>query len=274
MARLIHLNSPDSAIMSCYASLRYRAKSVAADTTFIVEGRLCVHGLLRGSLEVQSILVQQGLESELLHLVEDTVPVYVLPKKEISQLVGYDFHRGFLASAIRPNLLRVDELQWSKSVCAVAIAALGVTECENLGSIFRTAAALGVADILLDHQSADPYARRTVRVSMANVFKQQIYLLDDALVELRRLALEKNVRIVVTTLSEQSIPITSWQPDDRPVILILGSEASGVDPRLEAIATDCVKIPMELGTDSLNVSVAAGICLHAILHASGRGNSA
>ena len=272
MARVIHLNSPDSAIMSCYASLRYRAKSVAADTTFIVEGRLCVHRLLLSSLEVQSILVQQGLESELLHLVNDAVPVYVLPKKEISQLVGYDFHRGFLAAARRPHLLSVDELQWSG--CAVAIAALGVTESENLGSIFRTAAALGVADILLDHQSADPYARRTVRVSMANVFKQQIYLLDDALVELRRLALEKNVRIVVTTLSEQSIPITSWQPDDRPVILILGSEASGVDRRLEAIATDCVKIPMELGTDSLNVSVAAGICLHAILHASGRGNSA
>ena len=73
--------------------------------------------------------------------------------------------------------MQIAALNWSEALRPVALAALGVSENENLGSMFRTAAALGVQDILLDKQSADPFARRTVRVSMGNVFKLRFIFL-------------------------------------------------------------------------------------------------
>ena len=143
-----------------------------------------------------------------------------------------------------------------------SLAAVGVNQRENLGSMLRTAAALGIEQVLIGPRTADPYSRRTVRVSMASVLKLKLYSLEQPVAELQRLQDTGGVRTVVTTLSPDATALDQFVADDRACILVMGNEADGIDPEIEEIATDRVTIPMRLGTDSLNVSVAAAIFIY------------
>ena len=266
MQRVIYSDSASESLLSRYADLRWKSKSNTDQNFFVVEGRLCVQRLLQSQMRVESLLVQKGLEREVSSwLGSNQCPIYVLPREEMKDLVGFDFHRGVLASAYRPVPYHLHQFDWSRTTHPVLLAAFGVTETENLGSMLRTAAGFGVQDILLDHKSADPFARRSVRVSMGNVFKQRFYHLNQTAGQLGEFVAQHSVRTVITTLSEGATPINLWHADHRPVVLVMGNEATGVDPEIESAASDRVTIPMELNTDSLNVSVATGICLYSLL---------
>ena len=262
LALIRRLQSLQDPLLNCYRDLRWRSRSRSDRDTFIVESRLCVQRLLESTIQVNSILMPEGTEAEALTWGNAGIPIFTLSPDQISELVGYQFHRGVLASAVRPTLRKLDDLDWSRMIRPIVLAAFGVTENENLGSMLRTAAALGVQDILLDKQSADPYSRRTVRVSMANVFKQRLYFLERPAEELVKLRQQRDVRLAVTTLAKDAANLSNWQADQRPLVLVMGNEAAGVSTQIEAIASDKLMIPMELGTDSLNVAVATGICLH------------
>lgn len=266
MDRVIYLDAISESLLSQYANLRWKSKSDQG--IFVVEGRLCVQRLLASKMRVESILVQKGRENEIFTWEFDhKCPIYVLPADKMKELVGFDFHRGFLASAYRPKTHDLDDFDWSRTVYPIVLAAFGVTETENLGSMLRTAAAFGVENIFLDKKSADPFARRCVRVSMGTVFKQRFYFLDQTLEQLTNFVVNNHSRTVVTTLCKQAIPIHQWQADHRPVVLVMGNEATGVDAQIESVASDLVTIPMDLNTDSLNVAVATGICLYSLRQA-------
>ncbi len=263
---MVHrLDDAGDSRLACYADLRWNSKAPSGTRWFVVEGRLCVQRLLASDLDVHSVLVQQGSEKEVANWADEQVPIYVLPKSQISELVGYEFHRGLLACGTRPNFLQLADLDWSRMTHPIVLGALGIRERENLGSMLRTAAAMGIQDVLVEPGTADPFARRTIRVSMANVLKQRLYHLGRPVQELGELASDGTVRMVAATLSDDAIPLDSWKPDGRPVVLLMGNEATGLDPALENIATEHVTIPMELGTDSLNVSVATGLCLYELV---------
>ncbi len=136
--------------------------------------------------------------------------------------------------------------------------------------MLRTSAALGIEKVLIGPLTADPYSRRTVRVSMGAVLKQRLYALKEPLAELSRLQSTGQVRTVVTTLSPEATPLDQFVTDDRAIILVMGGEAEGIDSAIEAMASDRVTIPMQLGTDSLNVSVAAAIFLYQLTSESDR----
>jgi tRNA G18 (ribose-2'-O)-methylase SpoU len=262
VAQILSLDDPSDPRLACYADLRWDCNPRPDSAWFIVEGRLCVQRLIESPLQVISVLVEQGKEQEVSAWLRDETPIYVLPSGRVRQLVGYDFHRGVLACGRRPTLLTGDALSFAGSTTPLALAAIGVNQRENLGSILRTSAALGIDRILIGGETADPYSRRTVRVSMAAVLKQTLHRLESPASDLQRLQQTHGLRTFVTTLSSDATPLDQVVMDQRPGILVMGSEADGIDPGIEAIATDRVTIPMQLGTDSLNVSVAAAIFLY------------
>ena len=94
--------------------------------------------------------------------------MYALPSREIEQLTGVHFHRGVLAAADRPALPRVDELARSARRLLVLEA---VNDHENIGALFRNAAAFGVDAVVLDPTAADPLYRRATRVSLGHVLR-------------------------------------------------------------------------------------------------------
>jgi tRNA G18 (ribose-2'-O)-methylase SpoU len=96
--------------------------------------------------------------------------------------------------------------------------------------------------------------------------------MNDPIVQLDELMQRMNLRCIATTLDRTAMPLGDFVADDRPTLLIVGSESDGLDQRLQQAATDRVTMAMNLGTDSLNVSVAAAVFMHHILHCQSQAN--
>lgn len=275
LTSVTRLDSPTDPRLAPYANLHAKASRVAnaideATPTklslqaeyFVVEGRWCVDRLLQSDHHVESLLVQEGKDlGSITKSLSPETPVYTLPADRIRELVGFDFHRGMMACGIRPRPMDAERSIKPIERAKLALAVLGVTEHENLGSILRSASALGIQNVLIGAGTIDPYARRTIRVSMGTVFGLTLYRLDrprDQLLSLRK----AGIRTLVTTLATEATPLSEFQASREPAVLIVGNEAFGVAPEIQSLATDRVTIPMKLGTDSLNVSVAAAICMY------------
>lgn len=231
---------------------------------FIAESRPLVQRLLASPLKVESILVdQQDLEQATQWLPSD-VPILVIPHGLVSELIGFDFHRGFMACGIRPEMPNWEPERLSRdqafSADWNAVMLVGVQDPENMGSIFRSCAALGIKDIILGPNCVDPFARRVLRVSMGNAFKLSFYRTEQVAEALRQ-AGRIGIESLAACLSSKSIELAQYERSG-PTLVLFGNEAHGLPEECIESCTKGIRIEMAMGTDSLNVSVAAGILLH------------
>lgn len=256
------LTNADDPRLESYRNSRWNRQPDATTDDFIVEGRYCVERLLQSDYEVNSVLVAEGKSIEIRGSRTRVVPVYSLPTAEIRRLVGFDFHRGIMACAKRQAFKSMIAFEQEIAEPQITVALLGLYERDNVGSIMRTAAALGVERILLGPNTADPFSRRTIRVSMGTVFRLKLYELSDPVAQLPALADRHDLHTIVTTLDQNATPLRDFRLTRQSGILIAGNEAEGVSEEVQRVATDRVIIPMSLGTNSLNVAVATAICLH------------
>lgn len=256
----------DDSRIAAFVGLRRDDVKDPTATTFVAEGRMCCHRLTTSPLQTVAILVQDGRQDEAATWVGDDVPIYHASKRLLESITGFPFHRGFLALGLRPSRQSIASLTPDTSGPTrrrVILAMVGVSQRENLGAMIRTATALGIDQLLMDRDTADPFSRRSIRTSMATLFKQRCYWFDDVQADLAELH-GRGFRTAAMTLSDDSIPLASYQPDQRSVILLMGSEAEGLPANIQAMVTDRLTIAMQLDVDSLNVSVAAGIAMHSL----------
>lgn len=228
---------------------------------FVAEGRLVVERLLKSSLTVESIFLDEPRAEALAGLIPAEVPVYVGPTELMEQVVGFHFHRGVLACGHRRPILRLDDVPPPTAERLMVVACSGVQDPENLGVILRSAAALGIDLVLLGNGCADAFSRRVLRVSVGTVFRLPIVeslRLGDDLVRLRD---EWQVELAATVCDASAEPL---HRASRPARfgLVFGSEGDGLDRRTQDLCVRRITIPMAREIDSLNVSVAAGIFLH------------
>jgi tRNA G18 (ribose-2'-O)-methylase SpoU len=183
------------------------------------------------------------------------VPVFVADKWLLSDVVGFRVTRGVLASADRPVAPSVAALLAGAERVAVLE---GMNDFENLGALFRNAAAFGVDAVLLDARCADPLYRRSVRVSMGHVLRVPFAVLPgpwpDALDGLRA----EGFRLLALTPRAWARPLREV---DRPAkwAVLLGAEGPGLTEGALARADELVRVPMAGGVDSLNVATAAAV---------------
>lgn len=239
--------------------------SLPTGAPFVVEGRWLVERLIQSEYEITCVVIEQGRERGILDQLHDGVPVFTLTRQLVGQLVGFDFHRGVLAAAKRPMIRRIDELTanaFDENLPRLALAAMQISDKENLGSMLRSAAALGVNRIVLGPGTVDPFARRVTRVSMGAVFKQTFFQMKDPIAELRQIE-SHGFTTVAASLGSDSHPIheLTW-PGDGPAVLLMGNEAHGLPDAWQEAATYRVNIPMRQSTDSLNVAVASAILMY------------
>ena len=263
MPKLISISDLSDSRLCHYTNVRHArgASSSRSQEHFIAEGRLVVQRLIESEYEVESVLIQADREEPLVAELAESVPVYAMSRERISQIVGFDFHRGVMACGRRKPTSTIDEFLPAGTHGAVAIGLLGISDQENMGSILRTAAALGIDQILLGPKSIDPFSRRVIRVSMATVFKHRFYQLTDNVNDLVAIG-EAGIRTVASTLDADALSLNDLKRDNRPAVLLVGNEATGIDPGVQAVTDTQVRIPMQLGTDSLNVATAAAILMY------------
>ena len=231
----------------------------------VAEGVLTIRALLGSPYPVRSLLVTErqwaALKADVVARGCDA-PVYVADRAVLGAVAGFDLHRGAVAAADR--LPAADPAAILPLGPAVVAVAEGVNDHENLGALFRNAAAFGVAALLLDPACADPLYRRSVRVSLGHVLRLPFARLDpwpDRLDVLRRAGFQ----LVALTPSADAEPIDAVAANhgDR-VAFLLGAEGPGLSPAAATAADRRARIPMAPGVDSLNVATAAAVAFHLV----------
>lgn len=225
---------------------------------FIAEGRKLVERLIESPYEVESILCGEHIADEMIRITPGGVPLIIASKQQIAQIIGFSFHSGCLAVGIAPPLPNADALITAQASPLLALEQLNNTE--NLGSIMRIAAGFGVGGVLLDARCADPFYRQAARVSMGTVFSLNLAISSTFPADLKRLA-SAGYDVIATVTHADAESIRTTKPGQKRVI-VLGSEAHGLSDEAIAACTRRVTIPMQLGTDSLNVSIAAAIFMY------------
>ncbi len=228
---------------------------------FVVEGRHLVRRLLTSEIETHSILITEACFASGPWDVPDGIPVYQASKEILSSMVGFQFHRGVLGLGHRPALVPFAEAWKDIDRIHRLLICPEINDVENLGSILRTAAGLGFGNVLLGPSCCDPWSRRTIRTSMGAVFQLQISRSERLAEDLSGLRDTHGFEFHAAVIDDTAAPLTSIVPPEK-VGLLLGSEATGLSDAWQALADQLVTIPMSLETDSLNVTVAAGIFMH------------
>jgi tRNA G18 (ribose-2'-O)-methylase SpoU len=183
------------------------------------------------------------------------VAVYCVDKWLLSDVVGFRVTRGILASADRPDPVDpVDLLARSRRVAVLE----SLNDFENLGALFRNAAAFGVDAVLLDPRCADPLYRRSVRVSMGHALRVPFAVLSDPWPESLALVRRLGFVLLALTPDPSAVALREVEAPARWAVL-LGAEGPGLSPAALAVADLRVRIPMAGGVDSLNVATAAAV---------------
>ena len=201
--------------------------------------------------------------SGLLASVPDDVPILVAERPVMAAITGFDVHRGVLASAARPRdrdpaaLLGALEAGGARRV----LVAEGVTDNENIGSLFRNAAALGLAALLLDPGCADPFYRRSIRVSLGwsmSLPSARLDPLPGGLELLRR----EGYRLVGLSPRPDAVPVDRAAERgllDDPVAFVVGAEGPGLSSATLDATDAIVSVPMAGGVDSINVATSLAV---------------
>lgn len=266
----------------------------SGEQLIIAEGTLVVPRLLASPYPTRAVVGFPGklraIEAELscaLSSVDANFSVYEVSRELLKEVAGFDMHRGLVASADRlPStesrtdggdyagddvsaveavLEQVENAPESSGVIAVLE---GVGDHENIGSIFRNAAGLGVDAVLFGAATADPLYRRSVRVSMGHVLRLPWAKFPGTTTTWQRdleMLRKRDYEVVAltpagnTTLREAT---ESAREKGKKVAVMVGAEGPGLTEHAMRAADVRASIPMARGTDSLNVATAAAIAFY------------
>ena len=255
------ITDPDDPRIAAYRDIRER-DLVGRQGLFVAEGEVVLHHLVRSDrVEPLSVLVAEkrlvGL-AEVLSPLPETVPVYAAAQGVMDTLVGFPIHRGILALGRRRAEPTGAELLAGLPPRALVLGLHGIANHDNMGALFRNAAAFGVAAVLLDATGCDPLYRKAIRVSVGAALTTPFARLGP---EEDMITLMQAHGVTPLALSPSGdVQLSALLRPTRPG-LILGAEGPGL-PRSLMDRVRTVSIPMATGFDSLNVAVTAGIVLH------------
>jgi len=233
-----------------------------AEGTVVLRMLAAAHRAGRG-IEAEAILVLENRVSGLGDILAEypaDIPVYVADTAVFDAIAGFHMHRGVLALGKHDQAPRMDPLIGGLPAKSLVLAACGISNHDNMGSMFRNAAAFGADAVLMDEASCDPMYRKAIRVSVGSVLTVPF-------------AREGSVTGLVSRLQEAGFSIWGLSPrgqtDLRDIppsprtALLVGTEGEGL-PRHILSSTRTARIRQRPGLDSLNVATATGIALHQV----------
>jgi len=259
---VVRVDDPADPRLADYAHIS-DAELLRSRQLFVAEGRLVVERVLADSAFIlRSALLSdaahRGLQASLARLAPAT-PIYVTPLEHFRSITGYHIHRGCLALVERPP---------ARSAVALAMAARtvvvleAVTNADNVGGVFRNAAAFAADAVLLSPTCCDPLYRKAVRTSMAATLQVPFARLERWPDELSMLK-ANGFTLVALTPRDDTVTLDEFCTGSQPhrIALLVGTEGAGLSAAADAIVDHRVRIPIATGVDSLNLAVAAGIAL-------------
>lgn len=236
-----------------------RDRDLRREGLLVAEGRWLAMRLLDANCADTMVLVAPRFADDFAPYAQSGAEVLIASDEILSAVAGFNFHRGAIAIARRPATVPLASVLAQAALPQTVVVLPDTTNVENLGAIFRSAAALGVDTILLGEQCCDEFARRTLRVSMGAALKLTLVrsgALRDDLNALR----EAGYSLAATVLGPAADDLAAFTPAGKTALLF-GSEADGLAEEWIQLADHRLTIPMAEGTDSLNLAAAAVIAL-------------
>ena len=249
---VIEIEDPLDPRLADYRGLRERGKE--SDEFFIVEGLTAIERLLTSGYPVRSVLLTPAMHARLADRL-GAATTYVMSEDSMSSVAGVNLHRGAVASASR---VPPPSLQPVLSTARRIVMLESINDHENLGAIARAGRGLGADALLLDPTCADPFYRRSVRVSMGELLHLPIIRCANWAETFDVLA-DAGFEIWALTPSPTAIDIFEMTTPSRWAIVV-GAEGNGLSHDTLARCTN-VRIPMRNGVDSLNVGHAVAVAL-------------
>jgi tRNA G18 (ribose-2'-O)-methylase SpoU len=252
------ITDPDDERIADYRALtdlELRTRWEPPSGLFIAEGELVLRRALKAGYRMRSVLVDAKRVRQVGDL-GDEAPVYAASQAVLDAITGFHVHRGVLASFHRRPLL--DPAEVLAGARRIAILE-DVNNHTNIGAIFRGAAALGMDAVLLSPTCADPLYRRSVRVSMGEVFAVPYARIEPWPAGLDQVR-QAGFSLLAMTPAPDALPIQRLTTAQRArPALLLGAEGAGLSAEALAVSDQAVVIPMQAGVDSLNVAAAAAV---------------
>jgi len=239
---------------------KLRDNAFSADNSFIADSPKVVNILLKSDIEVKSILATQEYYDEFKELIElkNIAKLYLATKEEMQGIVGHKIHHNCMMHGRRPS-------ESSLEVLGDNIIMLdAITSSENIGSIARTTAALGVNSYLVPKQSPHPYGRRALRVSMGYVSRLKIHIYEDIAKTIQALK-SAGYKIYAAEVTPDAINLSQVNISKKWVLL-MGHEGKGISQEVLSLCDEVVKIEMSEEVKSFNVSVAASIMMYQFIN--------
>lgn len=231
---------------------------------FVAEGDLVVERAVAAGCAPVALLTDAESPAAVATTMPDHVPVFAARAEARRMLTGLGVALDVIGLFERPPVMAVEDLVSSSRHLLVAE---DVDNPTNIGAIARSAAAFGVDGLVLDRNSADPLARRALRVSMGTALHMRHSRVDGipSIVPLLR---AHGFVVCGLTPHASAADITEvgrLLPVSARVAIVLGSEREGLNPETLAAIDHAVRIPMAPGIDSLNVAAAAAVACHSLL---------
>ncbi len=266
MPRIEHIDDTGDPRIAAYRDIRERDLA-GRHGLFIAEGKVVLNMLFSTRRhEVSSALI---LDSRLdgmagvLAAAPPDMPVYVVERAVMDAIAGFPVHRGILAAARRPANPDPLSLMPPADAPSLVVGLVGISNHDNVGGIFRNAAAFGADAVLLDPTCCDPYYRKAIRVSVGGVFKVP-HAVTGSHGEMTDLLQRSGHTVFALTPSASARELAAINPPRRTALL-LGTEGEGLPAELlDALTT--VRIAMRSDFDSLNVAAASAVALHHFQH--------
>ncbi|MCI5074431.1 RNA methyltransferase [Oricola sp.] len=258
--RIVPVTDPADERIEIYRDIRER-DLIRRHGHFIAEGKTVLQVLARQDrFPVHSLLVLENRLTGIADLIEslpETVPVYCAAQPVMDAIAGFHMHRGVLAIAQVPGEITALPTTFPASWTTVLLLS-AIANHDNMGAIFRNAAAFGVDAVICDERCCDPLYRKAVRVSVGGVLRVPFFRMPSMQEAVS--ALGDNGFAVAALSPAGRTDIAHWRPARRQA-LVLGSEGHGLDDAwLERLET--LSIAMAPDFDSLNVATAGAIALH------------
>jgi tRNA G18 (ribose-2'-O)-methylase SpoU len=258
---LIPIDDPDDPRIAVYRDVRER-DLVGRAGLFIAEGEVVLRHLIDSPrFETVSALLAEKRAQKLAAVIaaaRPDAPVYVASQAVLDAIAGFPLHRGILAVGRHAEPPSAEDLLAALPADALVLAPFGIGNHDNMGGLFRNAAAFGAAALVLDPTSCNPLYRKAIRVSVGAAL----------LVPFAKLAAEEDP---IALFERQGFEVIALSPSGRErlidlkpaskTVVLLGAEGPGLP---DAVLARCrtVRIPMAAGFDSLNVATTSGIVLH------------
>jgi tRNA G18 (ribose-2'-O)-methylase SpoU len=235
-----------------------RKASEPAAGVFMGEGEKVIKRALDAGLEMVSALMEAKWLPGLEPVLPAHIPVYLAPADLLRDITGYRVHRGALAVFRRPAPRSAAEVLAGAST---AVLLEDLVDHANVGSIFRSAAGLGVGAVVVTARCADPWYRRSVKTSMGAVFAVPWATVPDAVTAVRLARACGMSTIALDPAAASSL--RTWRRHE-PTLLLVGTEGPGLSVAARGAVDELLAIPMRHGVDSLNVAMAATLACYAL----------